>query len=187
MMDTGTTKNYNDNPLRGKSGAYLTQGLFYEFKSNKEALWTLRPEPIHNIPSLYQIYMESVDEYDFVMKTFKTMSHFRKLCELDWFMEGWTSPNGSRLEGLKHWREDMRLRDESLAKQQLKDEAKNGNVTAMKTLHDTAKKATNGIVKEGRPENKGKGRPPKDKPVEESSLAMEAFNRLKSKDIKLDA
>jgi len=179
---------YSDNPLRGKSGAYLTQGLFYEFGTNRDALWTLRPEPIHGIPSMYQIYMDSADEYDFVKKTFKTMSHFRKLCDLEWFMEGYSYPNGSRLEGLKHWREDMRLRDESLAKKQLQAEAKNGNVTAMKVLHDTAKKGNTGVVKETKPEHKGRGRPSKVKEqVDSSGIAMKAYEALKQREGKLDA
>lgn len=189
-------EDYSDNPLRGKNGAYLTQGLFYEYNrgggsSNNEPIWTLRPEDFKGYPSLYQIYMASVDEYDFVMKTFGNMSHFRKLCELDWFMEGHQFAQGTRLDGLRHWREDMRLRDESIAKKQLAEEAKNGNVTAMKALHETAKKANTGTIKESRSQNPNKkGRPSKDKP-QEASVALKAFQNLKKrtedKDGKLDA
>ena len=114
-----------------------TQSLFYEFPGNKEeATYTLKNEDVEykgkQKVSAYQVYMHAVDEYDAAIKLVGSMKHWRKLCDLNWFLEG--APEHS-FEGLNQWREDMRLRDESLAKRQLMDSASAGNVNAQKILY----------------------------------------------------
>ena len=123
-------------PLKVGRNADATQSLFYEFPVDKdEAPYTLKNEDIEyngkQKVSAYQVYMHSVDEYDAAIKLVGSMKHWRKLCALKWFMEG--IPEHS-FEGLESWRDDMRLRDESLAKRQLIEAAQAGNVAAQKLL-----------------------------------------------------
>lgn len=134
--------------LKASNGRRLTQELFYEF-NNPDAPYTLRNEDHtaksgKTYTSVYQIYMNSADEFDAAMKIVGSMDHWRLLTESnDWFMNG-KDMGGYKLDGLKQWREDMRMRDESLAKSQLLDEAQSGNVTAMKYLHEQSTKLSKG-------------------------------------------
>ena len=118
-----------------------TQALFYEFPTGKEATYTLKNDDVMYKGSLrvsaYQVYMHSVDEYDAAIKLVGSMKHWRKLCGLKWFMQG--MPEHS-FEGLESWREDMALRDASLAKKQLQESALGGNVNAQKILFGSTEK-----------------------------------------------
>lgn len=131
--------------LKVGKGLDATQALFYEFPSpHKEtATYTLKNQDVEykgtQRISAYLVYMHSVDEYDAAIKLVGSMKHWRKLCSLSWFMEG--VPEYS-FEGLEQWREDMRLRDESLAKRQLMEAAHGGNVNAQKLLFGTPSKKT---------------------------------------------
>jgi hypothetical protein len=129
--------------LRGGNNIMLTQALFVEF-GNKDAPYTMKHESYKSHKSIYEIYMESTDEYEAALKIVKNMVHWEKLCELKWFMEGLPEKN---IRGLRHWRDDMKRRDASLAKKQLMDEAKVGNVSAMRLLYETSNKTTAGRPK----------------------------------------
>ena len=72
--------------------------------------------------SLYLLYMDSIDEYDFVMTHLGGMSHWEKLCKSKWFGQGKHSHRG-----VAAWREDMRLRDESISKKALLEAIKKGS------------------------------------------------------------
>lgn len=139
--------NYRDYSitLRADNGKYLTKGLFYEY-NNKEAFYTLRPENHiaksgKEYVSLYQIFMESVDEHDCAMKTLGSKAHWKKLLDCNWFMEGYEYPSGhgSRLDGLSEWRKDMKARDESIAKRTLMEQVEEGNVAAAKAIIENNK------------------------------------------------
>ena len=129
-----------DANLLGENGIQLTQKLFYEFDT-KECIYTLstRDKVKEGVtyPSLYLIYMDSVDEYEAAMRLVGNMEHWRKLCSLKWFMEGMPERGWP---GLKQVREDMAMRDASLAKKNLVDSVKDGNVNASKFLYDSATK-----------------------------------------------
>lgn len=144
--------------LRDVRGKFLTQALFHETHNNVvygdkyPALYSMKerhPECV----SAYQIYMHSVDEYDAAMKLVGSLEHWRRLTGKNddgtwwcrWFMEG-----GTWYDGLLVWREDMKIRDDSIAKQTLLDQAQRGNVNASKILMELEKKNT----KVGRPSNK---------------------------------
>jgi hypothetical protein len=130
--------------LRGSNNVMLTQALFSEF--DKDAPYTLKHESHGNFKSVYEIYMESTDEYEAAIKIVNNMVHWEKLCGLDWFMNGIPEKN---IRGLKDWREDMKHRDASLAKRQLIEQTKTGNTTAARALYDMATKGS-----KGRPEKK---------------------------------
>jgi hypothetical protein len=127
-------------PIRSSNNVMFTQGLFYEFGS-KDAVYTLKNEDVTKdgvkYLSIYRLYMESVDEYEAAMKIVGSMQHWRKLCSLAWFMDGMDVHSW---EGLKQAREDMAARDKSLAKQQIAEAAKAGNVAAMRTLYGEVSK-----------------------------------------------
>lgn len=133
-----------------------TQALFYEFPTGKNATYTLKNDDVMYKDQLrvsaYQVYMHSVDEYDAAIKLVGSMKHWRKLCDLKWFMEG--MPEHS-FEGLESWREDMALRDASLAKKQLQESAMSGNVNAQKILYGSTEKKPK-VNKEETPESKKK-------------------------------
>jgi len=89
------------------------------------------------LPSAYRIFMSSVDEYEAALKIVGSLKHWRKLCECTWFMEGDKPRN---FDGLIQWREDMRLRDASLAKRQLVASAKEGDASSSRKLLDISYK-----------------------------------------------
>jgi len=132
--------------LKGENGMFLTEGLFYETSPNKKyAMYSLK-EQSHdeeNYPSAYKIYMESTDEYEAAMKLVGSMQHWRKLCGLKWFLEGRVEAGHT---GLNKWREDMRMRDENIAKKVLLEKAKEGDIQAAKKLFDEAKRGAKGVA-----------------------------------------
>lgn len=126
--------------LKTNNNQDATQALFYEFPHDykDQAVYTLKNEDREYNNSIkvsaYQIYMHSTDEYEAAIKLVGSMKHWRKLCSLKWFREG--MPEYS-FEGLDSWRQDMKLRDESMAKKLLIESAQSGNVPAQKTLYGT--------------------------------------------------
>jgi hypothetical protein len=122
--------------LKGENGILLTQKLFLEF-GDEQSPYTLKAQDVEKdgvtYVSLYKVYMESADEYDAAMRLLGSMKHWRKLCGLKWFQEGWEEHG---FDGLNLMREDMMNRDRSLAKTELLKAANAGNVSAMKILYD---------------------------------------------------
>ncbi len=128
--------------LRGSNGVQLTEALFEETcisARNKDpefkALYSLKEYPLSNTPSAYQIYINSVDETEAAIKLVGSLSHWRKLCSLKWFLTGRKDVG---FEGLLQWRQDMWERDRSSAKKVLIKLASEGNVTAARTLDKLA-------------------------------------------------
>lgn len=124
--------------LKGENGILLTQSLFVEF-GDEQSPYTLKNYSLmkdgKEFVSLSKVYMEAADEYDAAMRLVGSMKHWRKLCGLKWFMEGWEEHG---FDGLAALREDMASRDRSLAKTELLKAANSGSVAAMKILYDTA-------------------------------------------------
>ena len=133
-----------DEDLRMSNNILPTQALFYEF-GNKDALYTLKARDVQKdgklYRSLYKIYMESVDEYEAALRFVGDMGHWRKLCSLQWFLEG--APQFS-WEGLNQLRLDMASRDKSEAKKKLLEASSQGNVNAAKILYGDTPKQTTG-------------------------------------------
>ena len=123
--------------FKDSRGAHKTESLFIETISPKSAekytpVYSLRDYDNKDFPSAYNIFMECTDEYEAALKLVGSMSHWRKLCRLKWFMEGIEI---AQFEGLKVWREDMLARDASTSKAILIEETEEGNVTAAKALY----------------------------------------------------
>lgn len=138
--------------LRLGNNVQATQGLFYEWGAD-EASYTLKNEDVikdgNHYVSMYQVYMNSIDEYDAALKIVGSMQHWRKLCNLEWFREG--IPQFS-FDGLEQWRKDMEARDKMKAKKLLIESAENGNVTAQKALYGPESSKSPGRKK--KPEDK---------------------------------
>ena len=117
-----------------KLGTYRTSSLFRETLhnyTNQTAIYTLSEEEKFGLPSAYQIYMNSVDEYDAALKLVGTVAHWKRLLNCTWFMEGKGVPG---FPGLLSWREDKLAKDASDARRTLMDQIQRGNVSAAQSL-----------------------------------------------------
>lgn len=128
--------------LRGSNGVQLTEALFEETCTSArtkdpsfQALYSLKEYPTTNTLSAYQIYIHSVDETEAALKLVGSLSHWKKLCNLKWFLTGRRDVG---FEGLLQWRQDMWERDRSSAKKVLMKLASEGNVTAARALDKMA-------------------------------------------------
>ena len=135
--------------LYDNNGRLLVRAIFWETSTterriNIPPLYTLKVEPSSDLPSAYQIYMDSADEYEAAIKLVGNMKAWRALCKAGWFLTGWTEHGH---EGLVQWRKDMEARDKSLAKIQLQAKAEGGNVAAMTKLYNIAPKKPDNRLK----------------------------------------
>jgi hypothetical protein len=128
---------YNDN------GQFTYRQMFQEVQNYGQRKHDNLPKPIYTLKqkhkpelgliSAYQLYMESADEYEAALKICPSLVEWERMAKAKWFLEG-ASPAPGGFEGLKVWREHMRMRDASLAKKQLLEQTNEGNVTAAKAL-----------------------------------------------------
>ena len=140
--------------LYGDTGRLLVRALFWEMSTTSRRksippLYTLKVQSAHGLPSMYSIYMDSVDEYDAAMKVVGTMKAWRSLCEARWFRIG-CKEHGH--EGLIQWRKDMEARDKSTAKKQLQEKADAGNVAAMTKIYNMNPKGLDKRLKKKLPD-----------------------------------
>lgn len=126
--------------LRSTNGIQFTEGLFVETSTpgsvaKYDPKYTLKDWENKGLPSAYQIYINSIDESDAALKLVGSLTHWRKLCNLRWFMSGRKEVG---FEGVMQWRDDMTKRDRTLAKEILLEQTKDGNVTAARALDKMA-------------------------------------------------
>ncbi len=159
-----TAEDVDRSVLKDGRGVIKTQSLFLEAQSYKlrekyPPLYSLTEEERGGLPSAYQIYMACVDEYEAAMKLVGSLRHWRRLCGLDWFMDGIPE---KMFEGLTQWREDMNLRDASRSRRQLQKAASNGDVSSARKLLDSAvpksQKAPVGRPKDDKTEKPNNGK-----------------------------
>lgn len=121
-----------------------TRALFYDIISKEDRdkykpKFTIQEYDIERggkvYKSLYKLYLESVDEYDFATTHLGDMATWNQLKSAKWFLNGYRSHRG-----LDAWEEDMRARDESTAKKALLLAVSEGSVTAANTLFNNSKK-----------------------------------------------
>ena len=118
------------------NGNYLYRKMFYETNTPEgrikyPPLFTLKPREYKGLPSVYLVYMDSVDEYDAATKIVPNMREWDHLKNAGWFLDGCKTQS---FEGLKVWREHMKQRDNSLAKAALQAKVATGDVTAAKAI-----------------------------------------------------
>ncbi|MCK5019052.1 MAG: hypothetical protein KAS32_18470 [Candidatus Peribacteraceae bacterium] len=132
------------------SGRFLVRAIFWELSTPERRidippLYTLKVGPAHGLPSAYQIYMNSIDEYEAGIKIAGNMKNWRSLSkDGSWFLNG-DLRHGH--EGLVQWRLDMEARDKSAAKIQLIAKAEEGNVAAMTKLYNMSPKKIDNRLK----------------------------------------
>jgi hypothetical protein len=140
------------------TGKFLSSAMFKEMHDHRGGyeeytpIYTLKTQDIPDLglESAYKIYMESADEYEAALKICPTYADWDKMANSSWFVK----PNPHRGHiGLEAWREHMRLRDASLAKNQLIEQTQDGNVTAAKALlqETKVKKGAGRPVKKAEP------------------------------------
>lgn len=144
------------------SGNYRTDSLFRERmnarhrENGHKPMYSLSERRVYkDCPKLYDLFIESVDEYDFAAKALGGKAHLDKLKSVKWFMDGWTGCSAFR--GFSAWQDDMAERDRSLGKRIIIEKARDGDVSAAKKLVDMNKPSTN-----------TKGRPKKEDIVREA-------------------
>lgn len=134
---------YTDNLGRMRTQSLFLETVHIDVKDQWPPVYTLKHYDHEGLPSAYLIYMDSDTEYDAAMKLVGDMRHWKKLCETDWFLNGW--PERS-FEGLAQWRKDKEAKDLDYVIKLLKGQAENGNVTAQRTLIDHYKPAKKSSV-----------------------------------------
>lgn len=159
----------------GHDGRYRTDSLFVERITKHHGKIKLSPvytlserQEKDGVKSLYDIFINSVDEYDFAIKAFGSKAHLDKLKEIKWFNESWRGFRGFR--GYNAWLDDMSERDISLGKQVLMQRAREGDTSAARKLIDMNK-----------PNNtkQGAGRPKKEDIKRESIRLAEEQHDVK--------
>ena len=135
------------NNLYAPNGVFAIRKMFRELstpamRKKYPPIFTLKPFEYKGLPSAYQVYMESVDEYDAAIKIVPNMKTWDQLKDASWFLNGDVAHS---FEGLKVWREHMQQRDASAARAALQMKMETGDVTAAKAvLADTKAKASVG-------------------------------------------
>lgn len=139
--------------LRAPTGQYLLKPLFWETStptSRKKftPLYTMK-EHDHvdaegtEYKSAYQIYMECVDEDEAAIKLLGSRYHWDKLKNCKWFQDGIMVDGAKTTMGLEDWRKHKQADIESNTLGKLWAQAGDGNLQAIKYLHQHyAKKPT---------------------------------------------
>lgn len=129
-----------------KSGQFRTDSLFFERIAKRHKQQGIKPlyclserQDKGECKRLYEIFINSVDEYAFAIKAFGCKAQLDKLKEIKWFREGWVGCKTFR--GYNAWLEDMRERDASTAKRVLIEKTLDGDISAAKKLADMSKPA----------------------------------------------
>jgi len=124
------------NKLYAPNGVFAIRKMFRELstpamRKKYPPIFTLKPFPYKGLPSAYQVFMESIDEYDAATKIVPNMKTWDQLKDASWFLNGDVAHS---FEGLIVWRDHMKQRDASKAKAALFDKIEKGDVTAAKAI-----------------------------------------------------
>lgn len=151
--------------LRSSGGQMKTEGLFWEKackinnlpnRKTPTPVFTLKDYPHKDLPSLYEIYIDSATEYEAALRALGSWKHWKKLTRCQFFKPY-----------LDEWREERSLREEAMAKTALLESLLDGNVSAAKTILDEKKR-------------KVAGRPSNDEVTGELKRVVEDHNQLSS-------
>ena len=173
--------------LYEKNGRRRTGSLFMETTHTKHFFpcMTMRDFPREGrnsvmLPSAYQMFMNSIDEYDAAQRIVGGLSHWRLLMRSSWFMNGDPEYGTS---GLVQWRKDMHARDANEYKKKLKVLADNGDRGALTTLLSYAIKEQGIKVT---PSDTQKSRPPRGKNTIKTKRSEAADRRDNDNVVDLD-
>lgn len=156
--------------LYSANGQFMFRQMFLELstpltRKNHPPIFTLKPRPHGGLPSAYEVYMTSIDEYDAATKLVPHMKAWDALLKTTWWVDGCPQHN---FEGIAEWRRHMKARDVSQAKQALQEKVLSGDVTAAKAI--LAESRVKAPV----------GRKSKKNPVEEATISrIDQFRKTK--------
>lgn len=155
---------------KGNIRTGLIREVNQTYRRNKPPVYTMKPLDHDKYISLYKLYMECVDEYEFAATAFGSMDNFKVYQEMSDFMLGPHESSVHQYKGLREWRKEKELHDKAVAKKLLWESAKKGNVTAQKILYDGDKQA-------GRP-SKAKVSEEARKQAEQDKILKEGLERI---------
>jgi len=90
---------HSDKVLFDSRGHRRTGSLFAETTQDKNMSPVLSLRDYDSaLPSCYQLFMASADEYDAALRIVGSMAHWRKLMNCSWFMTGDPDKNFQGLE-----------------------------------------------------------------------------------------
>lgn len=139
MAQLARKKKTNKLFMEWMTRADVRKGTVPKYTLNEyEREWSLDG---NTYPSLYEIYMQATDEYEFVCDNMESQYQWDKLVASPWFKEGHQPPCKFH-RGIKAWRQDMVQRDKSIAKKTLIEKAMAGNASAATALANLAKGET---------------------------------------------
>ena len=122
-----------------------TQMMFFEWRHQSQSdlppifTWKRQDWELDGVTykSMYLMYMQCSSEYEAAMVILGSWAHWQKLLKCKWFAEV-----------VEDWREEMKLRDEAIAKDAIRYKAEGGDIPAAKAL-----------LAEARGEKPSRGRP----------------------------
>jgi hypothetical protein len=165
------------NKFKNGSGAHLLKPIFYELDNAEKtfAVYTLKDYD-HTVdgvtyPSLRRLYVELADptEYTFALTYLDGWSHWKKLCEANWFKEH-----------LREWREELEVKLRAAALLKIRETAaadKKESFQAQKFIVQGGWKSPEEKEKVGRP-SQAKIVEEAEKLFKERSVHDEDFDRL---------
>ena len=173
-----TPQDRNSLPIH-KDLHMLTQALFFEWKHNTTskipAPYCLKNQDHRNgrrtYKSMYLIYMSCHTEYEAAMKLLGSYPHWQKLLKCKWFHEY-----------VVQWREDMRMRDESVARAVLMEKVEGGNVPAARAVLAELRKDSKPAGRRGRPLRGGSGKSSGARTPDTGSVAEEMLDEQERED-----
>lgn len=156
--------------FKDKQGRWFTKSLFREYAFNAPEgtfpLFTLYPEDVDGITSLYRLYMEEADasEYFFAKKHLGGWEHWQKLSQSTFFKPY-----------IQDWRKELEVLIRAKALQKLIEVANN-------PTHKSSYDANKLLVKEGYKEKEKtskRGRPTKDEITKEATRIASEEDQIK--------
>ena len=151
--------------LKDSMGRFRTQSLFVEHKvDGYVAPFSLKEYDHKGAMSMYKKYMDYADptEYSAALGLLGSWRHWKQLCATKWF-----EPY------IEQWRAELKVKLEFDRFTELKEAAKNGNVTATKALDDRYSSEPLKGSKRGRPSKKERAEVAKAEREEADMLAKE--------------
>lgn len=126
-----------------------------EREDKAKPIYTLKPYDNNGCVSAHRIYMACPTDYDAGITLFGTYEHWKLICEAPKL-----KPH------VEAWREERLVRDAAMARKTLIDQARDGNVTAAKEIHQEVKP------------KRGAGRPSREEIEGEKKKALEREGKI---------
>jgi hypothetical protein len=155
----------HDPKFRAANGNRLLSSLFYEEagEDKSHVLYTLKDYDHNGYPSLYRLYMEEGDifEYSFANKYFEGWDHWQLVSNAGWFRPYIT-----------RWRHELELRIRSEALERLIEDARSGSRTSASSNRF--------LLEKGWVDKNSKGRPSKEQIKAEAARLAQSREQVEA-------